>query len=717
MNAPQTLDVALDREFLSPGGRSSRFPTPTNPNPWVSEYSRWKDPRWKFTPLTAGSEGGVLMSWDMVLADGFNLMDDDHALLLNEMRHLALSCLVDPRGYRHKLTSAGVISNSVRKLAAWMIRYHYDSISQLDAEAFQEQMDDALHQFKGAEDEESEELLQLAKDEEVEAEHSGDIDDDLGISVGYLWSCFKAWKLIWEQRMALADLGIVVTMTPFHSKGLHKLARDLATVAIGRIPPVPDLVAVEVLNTAHSFFVTYGDKLVEYSRLAASAYLDPLLNEEQIAARIKSRGILDSIPSRFKMQPEIGIKPISNLVGASVTMLQAESAMRINELVALPGGWNPETGLPACLEVKDSISGTLELYYLRSPLSKMKRRPEEKKWLLAARLKGTTEIPAVVQVVILLHQLFEPWRSTEDDPLDNRLIVKFAAKGKAGRQFFPRHLPALERIKRSKSVFDMCQDFIKRHVDLSQLPDLPDLQEYKETQGACITSHQWRKTYARFVYQVDGRLLPAIARQFKHISLAMTEGAYVGTDIKVFHEVAEHNKNKAVDLLLEFARGEATPYEGRLAKLIGNYQAELAGIVAGISDLEAYELLGHWVSERGMKMFNHGYGGCIPAIAPTEAECHKKAGTSHWANHEPNYRFRGASTCTGCFLFIAGPETVDYWTERFVTNMTAWAEAKKIGREKEYRINLERASQSEKYLKTLGAKVPVIPILEVSNGR
>jgi hypothetical protein len=60
---------------------------------------------------------------------------------------------------------------------------------------------------------------------------------------------------------------------------------------------------------------------------------------------------------------------------------------------------------------------------------------------------------------------------------------------------------------------------------------------------------------------------------------------------------------------------------------------------------------------------------------------------------------------------------VDYWTRRFIENMGAWAEAKRIGREKEFRVQFERAQQSEKYLKTLGVPTPIIWISEACNAR
>jgi hypothetical protein len=109
-----------------------------------------------------------------------------------------------------------------------------------------------------------------------------------------------------------------------------------------------------------------------------------------------------------------------------------------------------------------------------------------------------------------------------------------------------------------------------------------------------------------------------------------------------------------------------------------------------------------------MKIFFHGYGKCIPAIAPTKAECHKRAQTIHWANKEPNYSKREPSVCTGCQLFLADNENVDYWTTRYVENMSIYFEAQALGRGSEYRVAKARADQAKIYLSTLNIELPLV---------
>jgi hypothetical protein len=217
-------------------------------------------------------------------------------------------------------------------------------------------------------------------------------------------------------------------------------------------------------------------------------------------------------------------------------------------------------------------------------------------------------------------------------------------------------------------------------------------------------------------------MLPAIARQFKHLSLAMTEGAYVGTSASLVAGVADFNRNLTADLFLSNIRGRASKQEGRLAKLMTKYRPELEKIVEGMNNTEAYAAIDAWCRNRDMKIFFHGYGKCIPAIAPTKAECHKRAQTIHWANKAPNFSMREPSICTGCYLFLADEESIEHWTKRFVENMTAWMQADAQGRGNDYRVARTRAEQAKGYLQNLGAPLPsldaaVNSLMEVAHAR
>lgn len=322
---------------------------------------------------------------------------------------------------------------------------------------------------------------------------------------------------------------------------------------------------------------------------------------------------------------------------------------------------------------------------------------------MAARPRGSEIIPSAVRAIDVIQRVLQPWREIAYDKQNRELL--FVTWGKAGRAF-PRSPYDIEPMS-SATLGLLQKTFISSSIDWCELPDDPVLARYKATVGMCIISHQWRKNYARFVFQVNRKMIPAVARQFKHLSLAMTEQAYIGTDIGLIEDVAIENRRMTVDLLLQKLRGDGPRHEGRMGKLLEQYKHNLGQIV-GETHENARVMLEQWCSSRDLKIFFHGYGSCIPGLAPSEAECHKQEKTVHWANNEPNYSRREPSVCAGCYLFIVGPENVAYWLDRYVRNMRAWLNAKACGTERQFHVAKVRAEQSASYLRIWSVDLPEI---------
>jgi hypothetical protein len=466
---------------------------------------------------------------------------------------------------------------------------------------------------------------------------------------------------------------------------------------------MPDEVAIPIMNAAQRL-LGGGDDLI--------SMVDVWNNENPTGFKASTRlngrqfSVLEgeAQPWHQPLRHDINnlataaLRPLVDAMqSACVIVVQSETGMRIGEVATLGAGFDAATGLPSCIEMRPSKSGMMDLFYIRATLSKMRRVPKEEKWLLAARPRGSDIVPPGVRAVQILQQLFEPFRKiSNDEEVRQALLISFKTPNGMPVVSVGTGTMPIETIALKQKLF------FEQHVDWDAVPLNSSTRPYKESKGRCIVTHQWRKTYAQFVFQTNPRLLPAITRQFKHLSIAMTESAYVGTSISLVRDVAEHNRKMTVDFLLLQARGTTSKQEGRLAKLIEEYRPKLAEIVAGKSDLEAEGAMA--------KLFFHGYGKCIPAIAPTEAECHKRAGTVFWANTAPNFATREPAICTGCFLFLAGEETIDYWAERYIENQRAWLAGKADGRQQQFRVVKERADQSAMYLKRLGAPIPPLEV-------
>lgn len=736
---------------------------------FVSSVSRWADTTWVFDGRAVGAPlTTVTCIWDFELSDGATLFAPQHVQLLNEARHFFWSLYSDRRNGRAlKASGAGVIFGGLRRLLKWMVEHNYVSFGELDNRASNRfcdwsvdfyatpsgRVDDELDadvtaaslseaELTAEMQAESELAVDDTDDESYQRElddadvsdqdgsqaedESAELENVVGVTPGTIRNSLSTWRFLWEQRLAMARLGLPsMQEPPFSGRRAYKVAMDLATKVTARIPALPDAVAIPLMNAAHQFIETASDDLIMavagVYKVRARAPIGASLNPAKNADVARFLYYFDFSTPAGADEPwhtPLGLtgsesieelrRLVDVLIDACSLIIQAETGMRLGEIAAIESGWNDEASLPKCVTRRTSKSGMLDLYYLSSTLTKLRPAPVEEQWLLAAAPRGTTALPDAVRAVVVLEKLLAPFRAIAAPEIRKYLLVtigvprSFPVSG-AGVTEPNGHLIRLGQ-----------KQFAESHVDWSEIPITEQSRPYIESSGRCIRTHQWRKTYAQYVFQVDRRMLPAIARQFKHLSLAMTEGAYVGTSASLVSGVAEFNRNLTTEFFLANVRGTAPKQEGRLAKLMAQYQPELKKIVEGLTHGEARQAIDAWCRNRDMKIFFHGYGKCIPAIAPTKAECHKRAHTVHWANKTPNFAQREASICTGCYLFMAGQENIDYWTTRFVENMRTWMQAERDGRGKEYRVAQVRAEQARSYLVSLGAPLPVVDLLEDS---
>lgn len=717
---------ATTDQILANQSAQQRFYPVPGEDFWVSSYSKWTDRRWDLDNETIGAKvSSSRLTWDLSLPDGTNLLDQTHAELLEEVRRFVWGCFIDPRNSRPlKPGSLNNLGIGLRYLLCWMINSNYLRLYELDEMAPTRFVED-LQAYV----EDSFERGELAD----EGGDTGEEDEDTGVHISWLEARLTPWSRLWNQRFALKDAGVgpVNTGDPFKGKSVTKQAEALAHRLRKKIPPLPDLVAVKVMNAADGFLEAAGDEMIRVAREVAAIRHEVSEGGSVwgLNGQIKTRKLVKTIqlgwatnhdaywhPNKEEFS-KLSIKMIRSLVdkvvGAAATLLHAETGMRASEILSLEAGINAETELPNGVTIRPSRSGMLDLFYVSGKTSKMRATPENSEWLLAARPRGSDIKPAVVRAIEIVHHLLAPWRDMADD-LDarNALFIHWGFGGS-----FPVSGEQIVRINITAHSHRL-KEFAAEAIDWDALSDDRALKRYKDSQGKCIRGHQYRKNYARFVFQVNPKMIPAVTRQFKHLSLAMTEDAYIGTDIDLIHDVAKENLNMTVDLLMQKARGKGPKHTGRLAKLMETYQSELATIIEGKAHADARMAMEAWCSTKDLKLFFHGYGSCIPGLAPTEAECHKRAQTIHWANAKPNYETREPSVCTGCYLFLAGEDTKQYWLQRYEQNMTAWLHAKTRGEEKQFHVAKARADQSATYLKVWDVELPAIQIddLRMTNG-
>lgn len=703
---------------------------------WVSAVSQWTDRKWIFDGKAIGSnKNTVTCIWDFELLDGSTLFDQQHSRLLHDARSFLWSLYSDRRNGRAlKPSAVGTVFHGLRQLLKWMVENNYAGFDELDNRASERYCDWLVDFYAAASNETFDELDNIVANDIARGEppeddldageqhaiktqsistndiEGVDCEDIGGVTATTFSHSLTIWRYLWEQRVAMSRVGIkTIQEAPFSGRSPSTVAVELAPKLTRRIPPIPDAVAIALMNAAHKFIATAADDVTKALeglfpiRHTSRAEIAEFFQNFRFSLR-KDNHVPWHEPFETPGTSSVEVlrRLTDDLVDACVIIAQAETGMRIGELSALPAGLNEQTGLPVCVTKRPSKSGMLDLYYLKSKLNKLRPKPVDEEWLLAAAPRGTKELPDAVRAIVVLQNLLTPLRALAEPDVGQYLLITLGV---------PRGFPTSSAgvTEPNNHLLRLGQkSFAKSYVEWSEIGMSEETRPYIESQGRCIRPHQWRKTYAVYVFQVDKRMLPAIARQFKHLSLAMTEGAYVGTSASLVAGVADFNRNLTTEFFLSNVRGTASKQEGRLAKLMAQYQPELRKIVEGMDSSSARAAIDEWCSNRDMKIFFHGYGKCIPAVAPLQAECHKRAGTVHWANNAPNFSRREPSICTGCYLFLSDKTDIDHWKQRYTENMSIWMQEDKQGRGNEYRVAKTRADQAKIFLVNLGAPIPLL---------
>lgn len=268
------------------GNGTPAYPTEGFPNPWVSSTSRWQDRTWFLDNPTPGAvPHSSTIEWDMLFEDGTNLLGACHADLLEQFRRFAWSLFAAPRtGNALKPGSASPLSVGLRELLRWMVKNRYARMSELDGAASQCYLDGFQAQLDGVAQEDS--LEELLDENELEAiditdredneETSQDTHEALQVTEGWVRTRLVVWRYMWDQRAAMRAAGVdPVPQEPFGGRKIGRLATEMATKASQKIPPLPDEVAVAIMNAAHGYIETAAPdvlRMVEDMRTLRDTY-------------------------------------------------------------------------------------------------------------------------------------------------------------------------------------------------------------------------------------------------------------------------------------------------------------------------------------------------------------------------------------------------------------------------------------------------------------
>ena len=376
--------------------------------------------------------------------------------------------------------------------------------------------------------------------------------------------------------------------------------------------------------------------------------------------------------------------------------------MRTSEIASLTAGFDEATGLPTCVRVRESVTGLNEVFLLRSLLIKTEPAPIEAEWLLAMRPLGSTDVPLPVHALILLNRLYAPIRAVTG-------AQQLFAPNLSGRSGFIGRPVKDESHETRRLVFSgRIRAFLKRWVDLSGLPNESahklednDLVRYRESQGACVFPHSFRKAYANFALATDTRLLPAVQMQFKHMSSAMTEAGYWGSKRTQIEPINSMQQQQTALMIFEAATGQGL-LAGRMGEQIEEHIGDLRTTIEGLGRSSAWHETVRFVEKFDLRLWFAPHGKCMP-LAQREMRCHELAGTTPNGSLQPNYEWREPSTCIGCTNFVLDQRHKAFWLNRFVEYSSAVTAHSSDGSARgALRVMSERAVQAKILLRKLG---------------
>ncbi len=680
----------------------------------VTPLSKGEDTVWTWERTTPGQKkSAAMVNWGMELHDGSRLTDTRHSLRLAWAKKLIALITHAPVGRVVPASgSMGSYQGGLKWLLSWMAMRSMQTPNELNVEAYLEDLPRYIAELTD-EDEFKSNQVKLA---------------------------LKIIPCLWSERRLLAKWGVpTLHQDPFRPHSIHYYSDVLASKAEGWIPPMPDEVAIPTFNKVAWWLGQPAEDVI-----GLLAYVeDPLAGTEiEVEMRTSKTGIKritageGKVARRYRYNRFLFEFQFSTLPGESqpwhaafdetyesedqkgplqqirklfeavreacAISIQGMSGMRISELMGIEAGFDVVSGLPKGVRIDISQSGLYDLFVIRTVLSKTESGlPREMDWVLGVRPKGSMAEPLPVRALRLLNRLHEPWRRHAKTTClmlagtgGGVLPVKTTAQG----------------AMRSDNMLLGMKRFIARWVDLSGLPDESrhkvkdnDLVEWRESAGRILKSHMLRKSWAQFMFAVDPSLMPAIQLQFHHLSMAMTDSGYIGSNMSLLNDMESVATQARNLMILESVLGR-NPLAGRMGEELEQATQKLAEQVKGLPTSDAYKEVVKFCEHAQLPIFFSPHGACMP-LKTHEMRCQDEAGTSLLMRKQPNARTRQPSLCAGCGCFVLDARHADFWAARYLDNWLAYKRAEHSGDVSGYKVIKERAEQAGKLLKKIGVKV------------
>jgi hypothetical protein len=590
----------------------------------VSAKSRWGDDIWYFEPRRSGLvRSRCCYRWTGLLNPPELI--DDIKLFVFSVHHENF------RGRAAKTSGAATRSYIVRRFLQWMHQVGVERLSDLPP-GFGFQYLSFLLGQPGA----------------------GKLRDS---SIGRL---LDVPVHIYEQAQVMRSAGRdTIACHPFNGRNPYVLGKDHGQES-GTIPPVPDALFVKVAAEVFRWLERNSLDLIQMLAQSVAARNSGRydyekwraygVNKALAGARFDATGVEWRQPLGQYASSELG-DLLKDLRAACLIAVQAFTGIRINELLSLEAEpRSAANGWPACLCLKSSRNGLMEIFYIKGKLAKGQDDVQDVEWVAGARPAGSTHLPPSVKAILVLDELLSPWRV--------KGVTKLVLSHSWGGIGLPDSRP-MRPCSYGVAAYDQVR-FIARHV-YEHDPALARNVEWWR-----VSTHQWRKSFAQFVVRSDERLLRAVSEHFKHVSLAMTSEGYVGNDLELLGLLDDEALHRVAEVTMRAISGDLA-VAGPLAELIDRQRDRILREVGDGTIDEQIAALIRVLRDDNVRSWSCGWGDCF--FRPETARCHAEVkGTYSLTARRPNTETRRPGLCCDCANLIVLPEHRSFWESRLRKN-------------------------------------------------
>ena len=570
---------------------------------WFLRDSTWHDVTWTFAPTNVlEEEYPVRIRWDFIMPSRQRFTAQRYALLLEAAKQLL--SLIRRRALisqlpRRATTVAGYF-HRLRKLLRWMDAEGFRRFSELDSAA--------LLRFRGA----------IA---------TGKSRTGAPVSAGTIQSYVNLFVYLYHFRNELSD-GLSADLCPGQTVG------DLAGVHQSRSlmrhgPHTPDTIAVPLVQGATDFLTSSAFDILRSREMYASAIaVARRLGRSDNACNCSAVRALRKVTIVTPRGPQTGLSArdlselLDMLYAACFVVVSYLVGPRVSEILHL------HSGCVQARTIRDS-SGASELAVIVGTIFKQEAdyhgRPHE--WVVPS---------AAIHAVSVLEALSAPHR-LQTGRRELWLRVYGDSRSRGATEWRPQspgpfHIP-------TSTCFVYLLNRFARWIGLPDHNGKP----------WHLTTHQGRKTFARFAALRDRSALFALAQHFGHRDYATTDRGYVGTDYALDREIHAEILEQSVSAWEHML--SVSTLGGRAGSEILAKRPQFRGIRMK-ADLKTYARM---LVEAGLTLGVCDYGYCV--YRQEYSACRGNAAGPNPVNREP-------STCARCKNFVVTSHHRPYWLEQ-----------------------------------------------------